>query len=161
MYNNPTVTQKLHVRISITLYDHNPSKVMLYSIGIHAKLIFKEEKLSIFQLAYRKIPNISPPCITPLVANTNYPPCISPPKDRSSTIRSFVKCGITNKLDESEDHEVNIKGIDSYIMPQPEEEFRLVTSSEEEDDNDDGYVEDKSEEGDAGSDDDSDEDSDD
>lgn len=48
-------------------------------------------------------------------------------------IHSFVKCGITNKLDGSEDDQVNIRGLEGYKMPLPEDEFHLETSSEEED----------------------------
>ena len=53
-------------------------------------------------------------------------------KNKEMIIRSFVKCGITNKLDGSEDDEVSIRGLEGYIMPLPEE-FHLQTSSEEED----------------------------
>lgn len=53
---------------------------------------------------------------------------------KECVIRSFVKCGLTNNLDGTEDKQINIRGIDDYTMPQPEEEFHLETSSEEEDD---------------------------
>ena len=49
-------------------------------------------------------------------------------------IRSFVKCGITSNVDGSEDDQMNIRGLEGYKMPLPEEEFHLVTSSEEDDD---------------------------
>ena len=54
-------------------------------------------------------------------------------KNKEMIIRSFVKCGITNKIDGSEDDEVSIRGLEGYIMPLPEEEFHLQTSIEEED----------------------------
>lgn len=49
-------------------------------------------------------------------------------------IRSFVKCGITTNVDGSEDDQVNIRELEGYKMPLPEEEFHLETSSEEDDD---------------------------
>ena len=45
---------------------------------------------------------------------------------------SFLKCGLSNALDRSEDHEVNIKGIDGYTMPEPESQFHIVSGSESE-----------------------------
>ena len=48
------------------------------------------------------------------------------------TRHSFLKCGLSNALNGSEDHEVNIKGIDGYTMPEPESEFRMVSGSESE-----------------------------
>ena len=47
-------------------------------------------------------------------------------------IRSFKKCGITTAVDGSEDDQVNVEGIKSYVMPQPEEEFHLETFSSDE-----------------------------
>ena len=46
-------------------------------------------------------------------------------------LRSFIKCGLSNKLDGSEDHLVNIRGIEDYTMPKPEKEFHLVSSEDE------------------------------
>ena len=46
---------------------------------------------------------------------------------------SFLKCGLSNSLDGSEDHELNIKGIDGYKMPEPESEFHMVSERESED----------------------------
>ena len=45
-------------------------------------------------------------------------------------IRSFVKCGLSNKLDGSEDHMVNIRGVEGYVMPKPESEFHLESDSD-------------------------------
>ena len=50
-------------------------------------------------------------------------------------IRSFKKCGITTNVDGTENHEVDIRGLDGYIMPLPEEEFHLETDSDSEDEN--------------------------
>ena len=55
-------------------------------------------------------------------------------ENKDMIIRSFVKCGITSNVDGSEDDQVNIRGLEGYKMPLPEEEFHLVTSSEEDDD---------------------------
>lgn len=62
--------------------------------------------------------------------------------NKEMVIRSFVKCGITNKLDGSEDDQVNIRGLEGYKMPLPEDEFHLETSSEEEDQDSeqDGFI---------------------
>ena len=49
------------------------------------------------------------------------------------TRHSFLKCGLSNSYDGSEDHEVNIKGIDGYKMPEPESKFHTVNESESED----------------------------
>ena len=46
---------------------------------------------------------------------------------------SFLKCGLSNSLDGSEDHEVNIKSIDGYKMPEPESEVHMVSESGSED----------------------------
>jgi hypothetical protein len=59
-------------------------------------------------------------------------------------IHSFVKCGITNNLDGSEDDQVNIRGLEDYKMPLPEEEYHLQMSSEEEEDDEDCYLTDAS-----------------
>ena len=55
-------------------------------------------------------------------------------ENKDMIIRSFVKCGITSNVDGSEDDQVNIRGLEGYKMPLPEEEFHLETSSEEDDD---------------------------
>ena len=52
--------------------------------------------------------------------------------------RSFLKCGISNALDGSENHCVNIKGIEGYTIPDPEEEYELL-EDESEDEDSDGY----------------------
>lgn len=54
-------------------------------------------------------------------------------ENKDMIIRSFVKCGITCKLDGSEDDQVNIRGLESYTMPLPEEEFHLESSDEDDD----------------------------
>jgi hypothetical protein len=59
-------------------------------------------------------------------------------------IHSFVKCGITNNLDGLEDDQVNIRGLEDYKMPLPEEEYHLQMSSEEEEDDEDCYLTDVS-----------------
>ena len=53
--------------------------------------------------------------------------------DKEMIRHSFLKCGLSNALDGREDHEVNIKGIDGYTMPEPESEFHMVSCSESED----------------------------
>ena len=40
--------------------------------------------------------------------------------------RSFLKCGISNALDGSENYLVNIKGIEGYALPTPDEEYELL-----------------------------------
>ena len=45
-------------------------------------------------------------------------------------IRSFIKCGLSNKLGGSEDYMVNIQGIEGYVMPKPESEFHLDSDSD-------------------------------
>ena len=45
-------------------------------------------------------------------------------------IRSFVKCGLSNKLNGSEDRMVNIRGTEGYVMPKPESEFHLDSDSD-------------------------------
>ena len=52
--------------------------------------------------------------------------------DKEMIKHSFLKCGLSNALDGSEDHEVNIKGIDGYTMPESESEFHMVSGSESE-----------------------------
>ena len=47
--------------------------------------------------------------------------------------RSFLKCGFSNALDGSEYHCVNIKGIEGYSIPDPEEEYELLLGDESED----------------------------
>ena len=56
-------------------------------------------------------------------------------QNKDMVIRSFKKCGITTNVDGIENHEVNIRGLDGYIMPLPEEEFHLETDSDSEDEN--------------------------
>ena len=51
-------------------------------------------------------------------------------EEKEMIIRSFVKCGLSNKLDGSEDHMVNIRGIEGYVMPKPENEFHLDSDSD-------------------------------
>ena len=48
--------------------------------------------------------------------------------------RSFVKCGISHKLDGTEENDINIEGIPDYKLPQPDKEFEMDDSSDEEDD---------------------------
>ena len=37
-----------------------------------------------------------------------------------------MKCGITSNIDGSDDNQVNIRGLEDYRMPLPEEERRQV-----------------------------------
>ena len=53
-------------------------------------------------------------------------------QDKEMVIRSFKKCGITTNVDGSENDKVNIRGMEGYTMPLPEEEYHLI--SEDEDD---------------------------
>ena len=57
-------------------------------------------------------------------------------------IRSFKKCGITTDTDGFEDDQVNIRGLEGYKLPLPEEEYHLETSSSEEEneENDGSYI---------------------
>ena len=41
-----------------------------------------------------------------------------------------MKCGLSNIIDGSEDLLVNIRGVEGYKMPNPENEFHLASSSE-------------------------------
>ena len=52
--------------------------------------------------------------------------------DKEMIRHSFLKCGLSNALDGSEHHEVNLKGIDGYTKPEPESEFHMVSGSESE-----------------------------
>ena len=36
---------------------------------------------------------------------------------KDTIVRSFVKCGISNNIDGSENHLVNIRGLEDYPMP--------------------------------------------
>ena len=47
-------------------------------------------------------------------------------------------CGITTNIDGTENREVNIRGLDGYIIPLPEEEFHLETSKDYDDETDSG-----------------------
>ena len=51
-------------------------------------------------------------------------------EEKGMIIRPFVRCGLSNKLDGSEDHMVNIRGIEGYVMPKPESEFHLESDSD-------------------------------
>ena len=53
--------------------------------------------------------------------------------DKEMIRHSFLKCGLSNALDRSEDHEVHMKDIDGYTMPEPESEFHMISESESED----------------------------
>ena len=44
--------------------------------------------------------------------------------------RSVLKCGISNRLDKSEEHLTNIHGREDYKMPAPEKEFYLLRDEE-------------------------------
>ena len=57
-------------------------------------------------------------------------------RNKDMVIRSFKKCGITTNVDGTENHEVNIRGVDWYIMPLPEAEFHLETSGDNDDETD-------------------------
>ena len=46
-------------------------------------------------------------------------------------ICSFKKCIITMNVNGSENSQVNIQGLEDYVMPAPKEEFHLKTSNEE------------------------------
>ena len=54
-------------------------------------------------------------------------------QNKDLIIRSFLKCGISNSLDGSEDHLVNIRGLEDYIMPKPESEFHLMSDDDDDD----------------------------
>ena len=54
-------------------------------------------------------------------------------ENKDMIIRSFVKCGITCKLDGSVDDHVNMRGLEGYTMPSPQEEFHLESSDEDDD----------------------------
>ena len=45
-------------------------------------------------------------------------------------MRSFLKCGISIKLDKEEDHLINIHSLEGYEMPEPEREFHLQSDKE-------------------------------
>ena len=47
--------------------------------------------------------------------------------------RSFLKCVISNKLDNEEDHLINICDLEDYEMPAPEKEFHLLSDEERDD----------------------------
>ena len=47
-------------------------------------------------------------------------------EDKNLIKRSFLKCGISNALDGSENDLVNIKGIEGYALPTPDEEYELL-----------------------------------
>ena len=52
-------------------------------------------------------------------------------KSQKDTIQhSFLKCGLTNALDGSENDLVKIQGIEDYTFPEPEKEFQLVSNSD-------------------------------
>ena len=70
-------------------------------------------------------------------------------EEKEMIIRSFVKCGLSNKLGGSEDHMVNIRGIQGYVMPKLESEFHLESDSdssesESESEHDEGSCDDAS-----------------
>ena len=58
-------------------------------------------------------------------------------------IHGFLKCGLSNKLDGSEDDYLNINGIENYKFPEISCEFELedVEDSADSEDNDDELVE--------------------
>lgn len=43
---------------------------------------------------------------------------------------SFLKCGISNKLDTSENHLISICGLEDYEMTAPENGFHLASDEE-------------------------------
>ena len=47
-------------------------------------------------------------------------------------IHSLKKYGITKNVDGSENNQINIRGLEDYVMPAPEKGFYLETSSSEE-----------------------------
>ena len=46
-------------------------------------------------------------------------------EDKNLIKRSFLKCGISNALDGNENDLVNIKGIEGYALPTPDEDENL------------------------------------
>ena len=63
-------------------------------------------------------------------------------QNQDMIVRYFVKCGMSNNVDGSEDHLVNIRGLEDYQMPKPESEFHLLSDSDDDDDSDgDEYCE--------------------
>ena len=53
-------------------------------------------------------------------------------QSKDMIIRSLKKIGITTNVDGSEDSQVNIRGLEDYVMPAPKEDIHLETSSSEE-----------------------------
>ena len=47
-------------------------------------------------------------------------------------IHAFKKCGITTNVDGSENCQVNIRGLEDYVMPVPEEGVTRAESEDEE-----------------------------
>ena len=64
---------------------------------------------------------------------------------------SFQKCSLSNNLDGREDALINIKGIESYKIPLPENEFRMIEETDSEDDHYDDKFEESSSESDSDS----------
>ena len=46
---------------------------------------------------------------------------------KDTIVQSFVKCGISNNIDGSENHLVNIRGLEDYQIPAAESEFHLIS----------------------------------
>ena len=59
-------------------------------------------------------------------------------QNKDLIVRSSLKCGISNSLDGSEDHLVNIRGLEDYIMPKPGSEFHLMSGGDSESSDSDG-----------------------
>ena len=49
------------------------------------------------------------------------------------TKHSFLKCGLSNNLDDTKVDQVKVKGIEDYTMPSAELEFTLLEDNEESD----------------------------
>ena len=103
--------------------------------------------LLLFSLTFYLIPRISPPADKPTLYGNlidrvyqeinfishslmNGDAWSGIKEEKEMIIRSFVKCGLSNKLDGSEDHMVNIRGIEGYVMPKPVSEFHLESDSD-------------------------------
>ena len=60
---------------------------------------------------------------------TNAWPIIKADKEKIQQL--FVEYGLSNNLDSREDHLVNFRGLKGYTIPNPEQEFHLLSSEDE------------------------------
>ena len=52
-------------------------------------------------------------------------------KQQDMIKHSFLKCGLSNNLDGTEDDQIKIRGIEDYAMPSAEREFTLLKDDKE------------------------------